>query len=419
MAVRSFNKTMTIAALDIGSSKVCCVIARVSRDERINVIGYGYNASKGIKNGIVSDINQATLSVGNAVDAAEQMANAHIDRVIVNISGDKIKSVIKDSTIQLNKNRPVNESDLIKVIDKGIHKINVEGCELIHCLPTNYRLDGGEAIKDPRNIFGETLSVNILLGLVPDIMYRNVVSVIENARLGIEGKTFSPYASGLACLVDDERELGATIIDMGGGTTSIASFRHGYPVYFASLPVGGNNVTNDIAYGLTTSFSHAERLKTLHGCAFLSTQDQEETINVYPVGEEDDSSIKQIPRAELIRIITPRIEETFEMVNAKLAEAGLKNISSHRVVLTGGASQLAGVQEIAGMVLDKQVRLGRPKNILNLPDILYGPAFSSCVGMLLFAHVAAEKRPGKIVNKPTYGGDGAFAKVVSWFKQNF
>ena len=416
----SFNRLTTIAALDIGSSKVCCVIAKISRDKRINIVGYGYNASKGIKNGIVTDINQATLSVCNAVEAAEQMANERIDRVIVNVSGDKIKSVIKDSTITLNKNRPVNESDLTKVIEKGIHKINVEGCELIHCLPTNYRLDNGEEVKDPRNIFGETLSVNILLGLVPDILFRNVSTGIENAHLEIAGKAFSSYASGLACLVDDERELGATVVDMGGGTTSIASFKHGYPVYFSSLPVGGNNVTNDIAFGLTTSFSHAERLKTLHGCAFLTTQDREETINVYPVGEEDDSCIKQIPRAELISIITPRIEETFEMVNRKLAEVGLADVSSHRVVLTGGASQLAGVREVASMVLDKQVRLGRPKNILNLPDNLYNPSFSTCVGLLLFALNYTEKKPSKIVNKPSRNGDyGAFGKVVSWLKSNF
>ena len=245
-------------------------------------------------------------------------------------------------------------------------------------------------------------------------------TVIENAHLEIAGKAFSSYASGLACLVDDERELGATVVDMGGGTTSIASFKHGYPVYFSSLPVGGNNVTNDIAFGLTTSFSHAERLKTLHGCAFLTTQDREETINVYPVGEEDDSCIKQIPRAELISIITPRIEETFEMVNRKLAEVGLADVSSHRVVLTGGASQLAGVREVASMVLDKQVRLGRPKNILNLPDNLYNPSFSTCVGLLLFALNYTEKKPSKIVNKPSRNGDyGAFGKVVSWLKSNF
>lgn len=415
----SFNRMTTIAALDIGSSKVCCVIAKISRDKRINVVGYGYNASKGIKNGVVTDINQATLAVCNAVEAAEQMANERIDRVIVNISGDKIKSAVKDSTISLNKNKPVSESDLTKVVEKGIHKINVEGCELIHCLPTNYRLDDGEEVKDPRNIFGENLSVNIMLGLVPEIQYRNIATVIENAHLEIVGKAFSSYASGLSCLVDDERELGATVIDMGGGTTSIASFYHGFPIYFGALPVGGNNVTNDIAYGLTTSFAHAERLKTLHGCAFLTMQDKEETINVYPVGEEDDSCIKQIPRAELISIITPRIEETFEMAARKLEEAGLGDVTSHRVVLTGGASQLPGVREIASMVLDKQVRVGRPKNILNLPDNLYNPSFSTCIGLLLFALNYTEKRPSKIVNKPARGGEGTFGRVFGWLRQNF
>ena len=259
----SFNRLTTIAALDIGSSKVCCLIAKISRDKKINVVGYGYNASKGIKNGIVTDINQATLSVCNAVETAEQMANERINRIIVNISGDRIKSSLKGATIAINRNRPVNDLDIKKVIEKGINKINVEDNELIHCLPTNYRLDLGEEIKDPRNIYGENLSVNILLGMVPDIQFKNLSTVIENAHLEIAEKAFSAYASGLACLVDDEKEIGATIVDIGGGTTNMATFKHGYPVAFSSIGVGGNNVTNDIAWGLTTSFTHAERLKTL------------------------------------------------------------------------------------------------------------------------------------------------------------
>ncbi len=415
----SFNRLTTIAALDIGSSKVCCVIAKISRDKRINVIGYGYNASKGIKNGIVTDINQATLSVCNAVETAEQMANTRIDRVIVNISGDKVKSTIKSASIQINRNRPINESDINKVIERGINKINVDGHELVHCLPTSYRLDTGEEIKDPRNIFGEELSVDILLGLVPNILFRNLSTVIENAHLEIAGKAFASYASGLACLVEDEKEIGSTVIDIGGGTTSIASFKHGHPVFFSSLAVGGNNVTNDIAYGLTTSFVHAERLKTLHGCAFLTSHDKEELINVYPVGEEDDSSIKQVPKSELISIITPRVEEIFELVAQKLKERGLGDISSHRVVLTGGGSQLQGIRDVAQMVLDKQVRLGRPRNIANLPDALCNPAFSTCIGLLLFALNYTEKKPNKIINKPVNSSDGVVGRVVGWFKQNF
>ncbi len=414
----SFNRLTTIAALDIGSSKVCCVIAKISRDRRINVVGYGYNASKGIKNGIVTDINQATLSVCNAVEAAEQMANERIDRIIVNISGDKIKSIIKDATIAINKNRPVNETDITKVIEKGINKINVDEHELIHCLPAGYRLDMGDEIKDPRNIFGESLSVDILLGLVPEVQYRNLSTVIENAHLETAEKAFSPYASALACLVEDEKEIGATVIDIGGGTTSIASFKHGHPIYFSSIAVGGNNVTNDIAWGLTTSFTHAERLKTLHGCAFLTQADKEETINVYPVGEEDDSSIKQVPKSELISIITPRVEEIFELVNQKLSEHGLRDISSHRVVLTGGGSQLSGIREVASMVLDKQVRLGRPKNIPNLPDILYNPAFSTVVGLLSFALNYTEKKPTKTIQKQS-NNNSAFNRIFGWLKQNF
>lgn len=411
-----FGKTTTIAALDIGSSKVCCVIAKVSKDKKINVVGYGYNASRGIKNGVVTDIGQATIAVGNAVQDAEQMANERIDRVIISVGGEKIRSVLKTASMQLNKNRPISDADLEKVYQKGTAKVNVGEYSLVHCIHNSYRLDGGELLKDPHNLFAEELSINILLGLIPEHVCKNVATVIENAHLDISGRVFDSYASGLACLVDDEKEMGATVIDMGGGTTSIASFKNGHPIYFSSIPVGGNNVTNDIAYGLTTSFSHAERLKTLHGCAFLTQQDTIDTINVYPVGEEDDSCIKQIPRSELIEIITPRIEETFEMINRKLYEAGLANDSSHRVVLTGGASQLPGVVDVAAMVLDKQVRSGRPKNILNLPDSLYTPAFSTCVGMLLFDANYTERKPKKVISKPVNSSAGIMDNVSMWLK---
>ena len=424
IVTHSFNRLTTIAALDIGSSKVCCVIAHISRDQKISIAGYGYNASKGIKNGIITDIKQATYSVCDAVEAAEQMANERVSRIIVNISGDRVKSSIKRSAINLNKSKPVSEADIKKVIEKGINKINVENNELIHCLPTGYRLDFGEETNDPRNLYGESLSVDVLLGLVPEIMYRNVKTVLDNSHLEIAEKALSSYASGLACLVDDEKELGATVVDIGGGTTSIASFKHGHPVYFGSIGVGSNNITNDIAWGLTTSFTHAERLKTLHGCAFMTSQDKNETINVYPVGEEDDSLIKQVPKSELIGIITPRVEEMFEMVNGKLADHGLKDISSHRIVLTGGGSLLSGMREVAAMILDKQVRLGRPRSIANMLDIsnypvLQSPAFSSVIGLLLFVINYTERKPNKIISKPAGIEGGRFGRILNWLKQNF
>lgn len=420
--MNSFNRQTLIAALDIGSSKVCCIIARVGRDQKITIAGYGYNASKGIKNGIITDIKQATFSVCDAVEAAEQMANERVERIIVNISGNRVKSATKQATINLNKSKPITELEINKVMDKGINKINVEDNELIHCLQTGYRLDGGKETSDPRNLFGETLSVDVLLGMVPEIAYRNTKTVLDNSHLEIAEEVLSSYASGLACLVDDEKELGATVIDIGGGTTSIASFNHGHPIYFSSIGVGGNNVTNDIAWGLTTSFAHAERLKTLHGCAFLTSQDQNETINVYPVGEEDDSLIKKVPKSELISIIAPRIEEMFELVAQKLSE--VKDINSHRIVLTGGGSQLLGIREVASIILDKQVRLGRPRNIGNILDIsnypvLQYPSFSTVIGLLLFVLNPTERKPTKVISKPLNTEGGHFTKIMNWLKQNF
>ena len=412
----TFGKSTTIAALDIGSSKVSCIIAKVNKDKRINVVGYGYNAARGVKKGFITDIGEATIAVGNAVQDAEQMANEHIDKVIVSIGGDKVRSLSKTASIQLNKNRPISDVDLEKVYQKGTAKVNIGEYSLLHCIHNGFHLDNGELVKDPRNLFGDELSVDVLFGVVPDQVFRNLNTVVENAHLDISSKVFDAYASGLACLVKDEMEMGVTIVDMGGGTTSIASFKDGHPIYFSSIPVGGSNVTNDIACGLATSFSHAERLKTLHGCAFLTQQDTIDTINVYPVGEEDDSCIKQIPSSELIEIIMPRIEETFEMVGKKFEEAGFANDSSHRVVLTGGASQLPGVVDVAAMVLDKQVRLGKPRSVLNLPDILNSPSFSTCVGMLSFYVNFSERKPKKIVNKPLSSGNSFMDNITMWLK---
>ena len=412
---RSFNRSPVVAALDIGTSKVCCIIAKV-KDKKISILGYGYNAAKGIKNGVVIDINQATIAVCNAVEAAEQMANERITNVIVNVSGDRTRSVVRSSSVPIHKNRPVTDEDVKKVTDKGLMKVNVEGNEPIHFLTMGYRVDRSEEVKNPINIYGENLAVDILLGLYPRAMYKNLSTVVESAHLDIEMKAFSAYASGLACLVDDERELGATVIDIGGGTTSIASFKNGHPVYFASIPVGGINVTNDIALGLTTSFNYAEEIKNRHGCAFLISQDEHEIINVYPVGEEDDSSIKQIFRSDLINIISPRIEEIFEIVGRKLDEAGYKNTASHRVVLTGGAAQLPGMREVASMVLDKQVRIGRPRNIENIPQVLHNPTFSTALGLLLFAVNNLERKIVKKVNVST-SSTGIIAKVLELFKK--
>ncbi len=406
-----------VAALDIGSSKVCCIIAHINKDKKIKMAGYGYNASKGIKNGVITDINNATLSVCSAVEAAEQNAHERINGVILNVSGEKTCASIYDASIALKRSRPIGEADINKLMEKGLAKIDVGKNELIHCLLTNYKVDDGENIKDPRNIYGDKLAVNILLGMYPNILYKNLSSVVEEARLNIDSKVLSAYASGLACLIEDEREYGATIIDIGGGTTSIATFKDGFPVAFSTLPVGGIHITKDITYGLTTSFEHAEDLKVREGYAFGIGNDERTNISVFPLGEEDDNSARILPRSELINIIVPRVEEMFEMIKCKLDDHGLHNAPNHRVVLTGGCSQLRGIRDVAKMILDKQVRLGNPRNIADLPDKLNNPVFSTALGMLLFATNNIERKPKKIVSNPI--GEGSkIAKIFNWIRQN-
>jgi len=415
----SFTRYSTLATLDIGSSKVCCLIAHITpRDKKIEIVGYGYNASKGIKNGVITDINQATLSVCNAVEDAEQQAKERINSLIVNISGDKTQSFVRHSTIALHKNRPISDMDIEKLLSQSLSKVKTFEGEAIHCVPMNFVRDKTEILKDPRNQYAETLGLDMLFGMYPELLYKNLQNVIENAHLDIALKVFSGYASALACLVEDEKELGATVIDIGGGTTSMTTFKGGYPVYFSTLPVGGNNITNDIAWGLTTSFAHAEDLKIRHGCAFLISQDEMETIDVYPVGEEDDNSIRQVKKSDLINIIAPRVEEIFEMVSKKLAEQGLKDAPNHRVVLTGGCCALAGMREVAGYILNKQVRLGVPRNIPSIPTYLYDPKYSTALGMLLFAINCKERRPYSGNTNPIANLTG-LKRILSWFKQNY
>lgn len=416
----SFSKYPLLTALDVGSSKVCCLIAHISRDQKIQIAGYGYNASNGVKNGIVTDIDHATVSVCTAVEEAEQKAGHQIDEVFVNVSGSRIASVVKNTSIQLHKNRQISDIDIQKLIVQSQAKMKPAENDVIHCVPMNYTLNKTDIVSDPRKLFAETLGLDMLFGYYPSLLHQNLKSIVENAHLDVSGSIYSGYASALACLVEDEKQIGATVIDIGGGTTKITTFKEGFPVYFATIPVGGNNITNDIAWGLATSFAHAEDLKIRHGCAFLIPQDDFESIDVYPVGEEDDNSIRQVKKSFLNTIINARVEELFDMVNQKFEEAGLKDITNHRVVLTGGCSSLSGIRDVAADILKKQVRYGLPRNIANIPPYLYDPKYATVLGMLSFALEAEEcpftQNARAAVNMPDMNG---LKKIFGWFKHNF
>jgi cell division protein FtsA len=233
--------------------------------------------------------------------------------------------------------------------------------------------------------------------------------------MAVDGVVISPLAAGLAVLADDERELGATVIDMGGGTTTIGVFAEGELVFCDSIPIGGIHVTNDIARGLTTPTAHAERMKTLYGHATATASDRQELIDVPQVGENDPGSFAQVPRSLLMGIIQPRLEEVFEMVRARLEHAGFDKVGGRRVVLTGGASQMPGTRELAQLILDKQVRLGRPVALPGLPDAALSPAFSVAMGLLIYA--TQPKREFRMI-RTVEGSRGWFGRIESWLKEH-
>lgn len=408
-----------IAALDIGSTKVACFIARVQDDQSLRVVGIGHQVARGMRNGAVVDLEELEHSIRASVDHAEGMAGERIKAVVVNVAGGQPQSASVKVEVAMN-GHPVNEADIRRMLDHGRAHHESADRELIHAIPVDYTIDGNEGIKDPRGMFGERLGVAIHVIAASVGPVRNLTTVVNRCHLGVEARVVNPYASGLACLVDDEKELGVTCIDMGGGTTSIAVFLGGQLVHTDVIPVGGHHVTNDIARGLSTPLSYAERMKTLYGSAIPSAADDREMLKVPLVGEDEDGASNQVPRSMLIQIIQPRIEETFELVRSHLEHGGFDKMAGRRVVLTGGASQMQGVRDLAGLVLDKQVRLGRPVGLQGLPEATGGPAFSTCAGLLRYALVhqppAGRGRKEKVVGEPSGSGLG---RIGQWLKRNF
>jgi len=273
-------------------------------------------------------------------------------------------------------------------------------------------------VRDPRGMYARHLGVDMHIVTAASGAVRNLTTCIERCHLDIAGYVVSPYASGLAVLVEDEMELGVTVIDMGGGTTTIAVFYEGNVVFTDVVPVGGIHVTNDIARGLSTALTHAERMKTLYGHALATGTDEREMIDVPRVGEENDGNGYQVPRSLLVGIIQPRLEETLELVRSHLEASGFDKIAGRRAVLTGGACQLPAMTELAGLILDKQVRIGRPGRIAGLAEATAGPAFATCAGLLNYAVTAEPAAPLKAAAE-TGAPNGLMGRFGHWISEHF
>ncbi len=401
-----------IAAIDIGTAKTCCFIARV--EDRPRILGIGHQIARGLRGGTIVDLDAAGHSISSAVHAAEEMAGETIQRAVVNLSGGYTASRIVKAEIAVGPG-DITDGDMRQVLERGYRMRGSPDGQVIHSIPVGFSIDDSRGILDPRGMVGERLGVNMHLVAAGAAAVRNHTAAIGRSHLEVEALVVSPYAAGLACLVDDEMDLGVTIIDMGGGTTTIGVFFGGNLVFADAVPVGGTHVTNDIARGLATPLAHAERMKALFGSAISSTLDERETIAVSPIGEEEDGHVNHVPKSLLVSIIAPRIEETFELVRNRLEASGVDKIAGRRVVLTGGACQLHGVRELAGLILDKQVRIGRPMRIDGLAEATHGPAFSTAAGLLHFAvsERAESPRPTRIAD------NGILGRMGQWLRANF
>jgi cell division protein FtsA len=405
-----------IAAVDIGTTKVCCFIARIS-DDNPRVLGIGHQISRGVRNGTIVDLEAAGTSVVNAVHAAEQMAGETIQQVVTNLSGGFFASRLVKAEISV-AGREITDTEVQRVLEQGHLIREPSDRHVIHSVPVGFSIDDSRGIRDPRGMFGDRLGVNMHVVTANAASVRSHVSAIGRSHLELDALVVSPYAAGLSCLVEDEIALGVTVIDMGGGTTTIGVFFDGNLIYADYVPVGGCHVTNDIARGLSTPVAHAERMKTLFGSAISSSTDEREMIAVPQVGEEDEGHVNHVPKSLLVGIIAPRIEETFELVRNRLEASGFDKMAGRRVVLTGGACQLHGAREFAALILDKQVRIGRPQQVTGLAEATGGPAFSTTVGLLHFALSERAEVP-RNSRGPARATNGLLGRLGHWLRENF
>ncbi|HJQ59752.1 MAG TPA: cell division protein FtsA [Vineibacter sp.] len=404
-----------VAALDIGTSKVVCFVARID-GAGPRVIGIGHHSTAGLRSGNIVDMEQATRAISSAVSAAEEMCGETIREVIVGVGGGQPASHNQTLEVQIGHHE-IGERDVRRLLSQIHLPAETADRDLVHTLPVGYAVDGS-AVLEPRGMYGERLAVDVHMITAATGAMRNLAVCVKRAHLDIADRVVTPYAAGLATLVPDERKLGATLIDMGGGTTSIAVFYEDHLVHVDSIPIGGGHVTSDIARGLSTPLADAERMKTLIGRARARPNDEYDIIDVPLIGEQERTTPNHVPRSILVGIIRPRIEETFELVRSRLEASGVGRLAGGRAVLVGGASQLDGLPEIAGEILNKKVRVGGPLRLSGLAESLAGPPFAGCAGLLV--HAAQQVQSSLQLAQPAPEVHSSrFGRIGSWIRDNF
>ena len=402
-----------IVGLDIGTSKVAAIVGEMKDDGEIEVIGIGSQPSRGLKKGVVVNLEATVQSIQRAIEEAELMAGCRIHSVYAGIAGNHISSMNSHGIVAI-KEKEVTQSDVDRVIDSARAVAIPADQKILHILPQEFVIDRQEGIKEPIGMSGIRLEarVHIVTGAVSAA--QNIEKCIRRCGLEVDDVILEQLASAQAVLAEDEKELGVCLVDIGGGTTDIAVFTDGAIRHTAVIPIAGDQVTNDIAVALRTPAQYAEEIKIKYACALTQLARLDETIEVPSIGERPS---RQISRLNLAEIVEPRYEELLLLVQAELRRSGFEDLIAAGIVLSGGSSRVEGLVDLAEEIFHMPVRLGLPQFVTGLSDVIRNPAYATGVGLLLFG-----RQHGPHGEKGSLG-DGGFKRMLSkmkrWFQGNF
>jgi cell division protein FtsA len=423
------NRSARIAVLDVGTSKVACLIGQLrprapqdvlpGRTHSIEVIGFGHTLALGMKAGTVIDLAAAETAVRQAVDLAERSARLQLQSAIVSVSAGRPGSELISASIEVATSA-ISDREIARVLSAGSRFSVREARAVLHSLPIGYVVDNAAGIRDPRGMLARKFGIDMHVVTTDVSVARNLMLAVERCHLNVEAMVASPYVAGLSVMADDEGDLGAAVIDMGAGTTTIAVFSGDRFVHADGFALGGAHVTMDIARGLNARISDAERIKTLYGSVLAGASDERDMIAVPSVDADDHEAPQFVSRASLVRIIRPRIEEILEIVRDKLAASPFASEPRGRVILTGGACQLTGLADLAGQILRRPVRIGRPLGITGLPEEAKGPAFAVATGLLNYPQAAHLEHFEPRRTRHSATGTGSYiARVGRWLRESF
>jgi cell division protein FtsA len=422
------KRTALVASLDVGTSKIACMIARLKpsppndalrgRTHAVELIGYSQIQSRGVKAGAVVDLAECEKAVRHAVALAERMAKVRVESVLLPVAGGRLAGQLVEAAADI-RGGSVTEADISRVTMAGMLHATGEGRTVLHALPVGYVLDGVKGIRDPRGMVARHFGVDMNVVTTDATVAKNLMLVIERCHLNVEAMAASPYVAGLSVLTDDEADLGAAVVEMGAGSTTIATYSAGRFVHASGFALGGQHITMDLARGIGACITDAERIKTLYGTVLTGGSDSRELMSVPTAGDERDTP-QIVSRATIANIVRHRAEEIFEMVRDRLANSPFAAEPRARVVLSGGASQLTGMVELATRILNRPVRIGRPLGFGRLPTEAKGASFAVPAGLLVYPQYAhlehVEPRPTRQLKT---GTDGYLGKVGRWLREGF